>query len=170
MIVADEPVSALDVSIQAQILNLMRDLQREHELTYLFISHDLQVVRYMANTIGVMYLAKLVECGPSEDVYSRPIHPYTKGLIDTVPAADPAARRGKEHKGVGGELPSAMAPPSGCRFRTRCPRAQDLCVEQEPPLRPFTARPAGRLPLPAPRARAPVSRRRIARACPSEAS
>ena len=93
MIVADEPVSALDVSIQAQILNLMRDLQREHELTYLFISHDLQVVRYMADTIGVMYLGKLVECGPAEDVYARPVHLYTKGLIDTVPAADPAARR-----------------------------------------------------------------------------
>ena len=139
MIVADEPVSALDVSIQAQILNLMRDLQREHELTYLFISHDLQVIRYMADTIGVMYLGKLVECGPAEDVYARPVHPYTKGLIDTVPAADPAAQRAKEHKGVRGELPSAMAPPSGCRFRTRCPRAQELCAEQEPPLRPFTA-------------------------------
>jgi oligopeptide/dipeptide ABC transporter ATP-binding protein len=139
MIVGDEPVSALDVSIQAQILNLMRDLQREHELTYLFISHDLQVVRYMADTIGVMYLGKLVECGPAEDVYSRPVHPYTKGLIDTVPVADPAAQRAKEHKGVRGELPSAISPPSGCRFRTRCPRARDLCAEQEPPLRPFTA-------------------------------
>ena len=139
MIVADEPVSALDVSIQAQILNLMRDLQRADELTYLFISHDLQVVRYMADTIGVMCLGKLVECGPAEDVYSRPVHPYTKGLLDTVPVADPAARRAKEHKGVRGELPSAMSPPSGCRFRTRCLRARDLCAEQEPPLRPFTA-------------------------------
>jgi peptide/nickel transport system ATP-binding protein len=91
MIVADEPVSALDVSIQAQILNLMRDLQREHELTYLFISHDLSVVRYMADTIGVMYLGKLVEIGPADDVYARPVHPYTKGLIDTVPVADPGA-------------------------------------------------------------------------------
>jgi peptide/nickel transport system ATP-binding protein len=139
MIVADEPVSALDVSIQAQILNLMRDLQHEHGLTYLFISHDLSVVRYMADTIGVMYLGKLVECGPAEDVYSRPVHPYTKGLIDTVPVADPAAQRYRQHAGVGGELPSALAPPSGCRFRTRCPRAQDLCARQEPPLRPFTS-------------------------------
>jgi peptide/nickel transport system ATP-binding protein len=121
MIVADEPVSALDVSIQAQILNLMRDLQREHGLTYLFISHDLSVVRYMANTIGVMYLGKLVEVGPAQEVYFRPVHHYTKGLIDTVPVADPSLERAKEHQGVRGELPSATAPPSGCRFRTRCP-------------------------------------------------
>jgi peptide/nickel transport system ATP-binding protein len=139
LIVADEPVSALDVSIQAQILNLMRDLQREHGLTYLFISHDLSVVRYMADTIGVMYLGKLVEAGPAESVYLSPVHPYTKGLIDTVPVPDPAAERAKEHKGVAGELPSAIAPPSGCRFRTRCPRAQELCAITEPPLRPFTS-------------------------------
>jgi peptide/nickel transport system ATP-binding protein len=143
MIVADEPVSALDVSIQAQILNLMQDLQRENGLTYLFISHDLSVVRYLADTIGVMYLGKLVEVGPARDVYARPVHPYTKGLIDTVPVADPVAERAKEHQGVMGELPSAVAPPSGCRFRTRCPRAQDLCAAEEPPLRPFTA--AGQL-------------------------
>jgi peptide/nickel transport system ATP-binding protein len=139
MIVADEPVSALDVSIQAQILNLMLDLQTEHGLTYLFISHDLSVVRYMSTTIGVMYLGKLVEVGPAWDVYSAPAHPYTRGLIDTVPVADPALERAKGYQGVSGELPSAVAPPSGCRFRTRCPRVQDLCAAQEPPLRPFTA-------------------------------
>jgi peptide/nickel transport system ATP-binding protein len=138
MIVADEPVSALDVSIQAQILNLMLDLQRDHGLTYMFISHDLSVVRYMADVIGVMYLGKMVEVGPADSVYSAPVHPYTRGLIDTVPVADPALERAKEHQGVRGELPSAVAPPSGCRFRTRCPRAADLCAEQEPPLRPFT--------------------------------
>jgi peptide/nickel transport system ATP-binding protein len=139
MIVADEPVSALDVSIQAQILNLMRDLQREHGLTYLFISHDLSVVRYMASVIGVMYLGKLVEVGPAADVYFRPVHPYSKGLIDTVPVADPTLEKAKENQGVRGELPSAVAPPSGCRFRTRCPFAQELCAREEPPLRPFTA-------------------------------
>jgi peptide/nickel transport system ATP-binding protein len=139
MIVADEPVSALDVSIQAQILNLMLDLQRDHGLTYMFISHDLSVVRYMADVIGVMYLGKMVEVGPADSVYSAPVHPYTRGLIDTVPVADPELERAKEHQGVRGELPSAVAPPSGCRFRTRCPRAADLCAEQEPPLRPFTA-------------------------------
>ena len=140
MIVADEPVSALDVSIQAQILNLMLDLQKDNGLTYLFISHDLSVVRYLSDIIGVMYLGKLVEVGPADDVYFGPVHPYTKGLIDTVPVADPLLERAKESQGVMGELPSAVAPPSGCRFRTRCPLAQDICAEQEPPLRPFTAK------------------------------
>jgi peptide/nickel transport system ATP-binding protein len=139
LLVADEPVSALDVSIQAQILNLMRDLQRDLGLTYLFISHDLSVVRYLSETIGVMYLGKMVEIGPSEEVYYFPVHPYTKGLIDTVPVADPIRAQTKAEQGVAGELPSAIDPPSGCRFRTRCPRAQEICAEQEPPLRPFTS-------------------------------
>jgi peptide/nickel transport system ATP-binding protein len=138
LVVADEPVSALDVSIQAQILNLMKDLQRRHGLTYVMISHDLAVIRYMADTIGVMYLGKLVELGPSVDVYTRPAHPYTQGLLDAVPAATVATVKDPGHKtAVRGELPSAVNPPSGCRFRTRCPRAQNLCAEVEPLLTNF---------------------------------
>jgi peptide/nickel transport system ATP-binding protein len=138
LVVADEPVSALDVSIQAQILNLMKDLQRRHGLTYVMISHDLAVIRYMADTIGVMYLGKLVELGSSADVYNRPAHPYTQGLLDAVPAATVATTKDTSPRlSVRGELPSAVNPPSGCRFRTRCPRAQNLCAEVEPLLTNF---------------------------------
>jgi oligopeptide/dipeptide ABC transporter ATP-binding protein len=139
LIVADEPVSALDVSIQAQILNLMRSLQERHELTYIVISHDLAVVKYLADTIGVMYLGKLVEIGPAEELYAHAAHPYTRGLIDTIPVPDPATAKAKRSAPMQGELPSAMSPPSGCRFRTRCPFAQDRCAEEEPPLRLFGA-------------------------------
>ncbi len=132
VIVADEPVSALDVSVQAQILNLMRTLQAEHDVTYVLISHDLGVVRYLADTIGVMYLGKLVEVGPADDVATAPRHPYTKGLIDAIPVPDPACE--VVTVPVRGELPSALNPPSGCRFRTRCPLATDLCAQVEPPL------------------------------------
>ena len=137
LIVADEPVSALDVSIQAQILNLMRELQRAHQLTYVVISHDLAVVKYLADTIGVMYLGKLVEIGPAEEIYARAAHPYTRGLIDAIAIPDPVAARARKVVRVRGELPSAITPPSGCRFRTRCPLAQQICAEEEPPLRPF---------------------------------
>jgi peptide/nickel transport system ATP-binding protein len=137
LIVADEPVSALDVSIQAQVLNMMKQLQRDLGLTYLFISHDLGVVRYLSDTIGVMYLGKLVEVGPAEEVYLRPAHPYTRGLLDSAPVADPEQEKAKVTAGVRGELPSAIHPPSGCRFRTRCPLAQEICANVEPPLVPF---------------------------------
>ena len=138
LIVADEPVSALDVSIQAQVLNMMKELQRDLGLTYLFISHDLGVVRYLSDSIGVMYLGKLVEVGPAEQVYLTPAHPYTRGLLDSAPVADPAAERAKVTEGVTGELPSAIHPPSGCRFRTRCPLAQEICANVEPPMQVFS--------------------------------
>ena len=136
LIVADEPVSALDVSIQAQIINLMRSLQQRHDLTYLLISHDLAVVRYLADDIGVMYLGKLVERGPASEIYEHPVHPYTKGLIDTIAIPDPTIAR-KSRAAVQGELPSAISPPSGCRFRTRCPFSQEICAEVEPEIRHF---------------------------------
>ncbi len=137
LIVADEPVSALDVSIQAQILNLVRSLQERHDLTLIVISHDLAVLKYLADTIGVMYLGKLVEIGPAAEVYAHAAHPYTQGLIDTIPVPDPETARSRRGPAVKGELPSSIAPPTGCRFRTRCPFAQAICAEQEPPLRPF---------------------------------
>jgi peptide/nickel transport system ATP-binding protein len=131
LLVADEPVSALDVSIQAQMLNVMKDLKEKHALTVLFISHDLAVIRYMADTIGVMYLGKIVEMGPAREVYERPAHPYTQGLLDAVPSPEVPSNAQKKIR-VEGELPSAVNPPSGCRFRTRCPRAQKLCADEEP--------------------------------------
>ena len=137
VIVADEPVSALDVSIRAQVLNLMKRLQADHGLTYIVISHDLAVVKYMADRIGVMYLGKLVEMGSAEDIYQRAAHPYTAGLIATIPVPDPAVARERHGVGIQGELPSPVSPPSGCRFRTRCPYAQDKCAEDEPQLRTF---------------------------------
>ena len=137
LIVADEPVSALDVSIRSQILNLMRRLQDAHGLTYVVISHDLSVIRYLADQVGVMYLGKLVEVGSSTDVYKRPAHPYTLGLLNTIPVPDPEVERTKQGVAVAGELPSAMNPPSGCRFRTRCPLARDICAAEEPTLRSF---------------------------------
>jgi peptide/nickel transport system ATP-binding protein len=137
VIVADEPVSALDVSIRAQVLNLMKRLQASHDLSFVVISHDLAVVRYMADRIGVMYLGKLVELGSAADIYSRPAHPYTAGLIGAIPVPDPAVARARRGLGVSGELPSAINPPSGCRFRTRCPLAAEACAETEPVLRPF---------------------------------
>jgi peptide/nickel transport system ATP-binding protein len=137
LLIADEPTSALDVSVRSQILNLMRDIQRRHGLTYLIISHDLAVIRYMADRTGVMYLGKLVEIGPSAAVHHSPVHPYTAGLLESMPDPDPQSAAKRDAVPVRGELPSAIAPPSGCRFRTRCPRAQAVCAAVEPPLIPF---------------------------------
>ena len=135
IVVADEPVSALDVSVRAQVLNLMSRLQQAHGLTYIVISHDLSVVRYLADRIAVMYLGKVVELGAGQTIFERPGHPYTSELLKAVPVPIPALERAKVGKAVLGEVPSAVDPPSGCRFRTRCPLAQAVCAEVEPPLR-----------------------------------
>jgi peptide/nickel transport system ATP-binding protein len=134
VMILDEPVSALDVSIQASILNLLRDLQRERDMAYLFISHDLAVVRQMADEIAVMHLGVIVEDGSADAIYASPAHPYTVALLSAVPVPDPAREQGRERILLRGELPSAISPPSGCRFRTRCWKADERCASEEPPL------------------------------------
>jgi oligopeptide transport system ATP-binding protein len=141
-IVCDEAVSALDVSIQAQIINLLQDLQREFNLTYLFIAHDLAVVRHLSDRIAVMYLGKIVETAGRNDIYDHPQHPYTRALLSSIPVPDPVVERTRAPILLKGEIPSPVNPPSGCRFHTRCPiaRVPGICSEQEPPLEPHGQR------------------------------
>lgn len=130
-IVADEPISALDVSIQAQVINLLEELKESEGLTYLFIAHDLGMVKHISDRIGVMYLGKMMELSNSDDMFTKPLHPYTQALLSAIPKANPRAAK-RERIVLMGDPPSPAAPPSGCRFRTRCPHAMDICASQEP--------------------------------------
>src|ERR1700760_2698892 len=152
LIICDEPVSALDVSIQAQVLNLLSDLQAEYGLSYLFIAHDLEVVRHVSDKVAVMYLGRIGEPAPAEDLYDKPRHPYTVALLSAAPAADPDTALARQRVILTGDVPSPIDPPAGCRFHPRCPKAQEICERVDPPLIPADAGRASRDEQPATRA------------------
>lgn len=135
LVICDEPISALDVSIQAQVVNLLREYQEESGIAYLFIAHDLSMVRYVSDAVGVMYLGELVETAETDELYRNPLHPYTRGLLNSIPVANPKLARQRNQSGIEGDIPSPIDPPAGCRFHTRCPFAKPVCAEETPVLK-----------------------------------